>query len=129
MNIFVRLMSLVLLVSVLGAPLSSSQESEQPPQVTALQPDDAAVQEDEAAVQETFERGLRQYRNRGFQQALEEFNKVVAMKPDRADIHYLIGYCHLMLREYDLSLDAFSRSFDEMPNFDPRTIYQKPKPE
>ena len=122
MNTFVRLTPLVLLVSVLGAPLSSSQETEQPPQVTALQADDADVQE-------TFERGLRQYRNRGFRQALEEFNKVVAMKPDRADIHYLIGYCHLMLREYELSLDAFRRSFDEMPNFDPRTIYQKPKPE
>ncbi len=122
MNILVRLMPLVLLVSVLGTPLSSSQETEQPPQVTALQADDAAVQE-------TFERGLRQYRNRGFRQALEEFNKVVGMKPDRADVHYLIGYCHLMLREYELSLEAFRRSFDEMPNFDPRTIYQKPKPE
>ncbi len=122
MNTLVRLMPLVLLVSVLGAPLSSSQETEQPPQVTALRADDADVQE-------TFERGLRQYRNRGFRQALEEFNKVVAMKPDRAEVHYLIGYCHLMLREYELSLEAFRRSFDEMPNFDPRTIYQKPKPE
>ena len=90
--------------------------------MTALQPDDTAVQE-------TFERGLRQYRNRGFRQALDEFNQVVAMKPDRADAHYLIGYCHIMLRQYEPALEAFRRAFDEMPNFDPRTIYQKPKPE
>jgi tetratricopeptide (TPR) repeat protein len=120
-------MPLVLLLSVLGTSLAPSQETE-PPTVTTLQEDSAVVQDD-AAVQEAFERGLRQYRNRGFRPALEELNKVVAMKPDRADAHYLIGYCHLMVREYGPALEAFRRCFDEMPNFDPRTIYQKPKPE
>jgi tetratricopeptide (TPR) repeat protein len=88
-----------------------------------------ALEADDAVVGETFDRALRQYRNRGFRQALEELNKVVAVKPDRADAHYLIGYSHLMLREYEQSLDAFRRCFDEMPGFDPRTIYQRPKSE
>jgi tetratricopeptide (TPR) repeat protein len=77
-------------------------------------------------VAETYSRGLSVYRNRRYQDALDEFRKVAAAEPDRADIHYLIGYCHLMLRQYEQSLAAFRQSFSNDPNFDPRSIYQLP---
>ena len=72
-----------------------------------------------------YERGLRLYRSRSFREALTNFTGVAQAEPDRADVHYLIGYCHLMLKEFQQSLDAFQRSFDSDPEFDPRTIYQK----
>ena len=76
-------------------------------------------------VAESYTRGLEIYRNRRYQEALDEFIKVAAAEPDRADVHYLIGYCHLMLRDYDQSLEAFRLSFERDPAFDPRIIYQE----
>ena len=103
----------LLLVSL---PIAQAQEQE----AASEQP---AVAE-EPIVNESFERGLRLYRNRDFRQALEEFAKVIEVQPDRGDAHYLIGYAHLMLKEFQASLDAFRRAFEEDPNLDPRTIYK-----
>ena len=44
--------------------------------------------------------------------------------PDRADVLYLEGYCHYVLKHFQNSLDAFRRSFAVNPVFDPRGIYQ-----
>jgi len=77
-------------------------------------------------VAESYTRGLSDYRNRQYQEAMEEFTKVAAAEPDRADVHYLIGYCHLMLRQYEQSLAEFRLSFAKDPRFDPRSIYQQP---
>jgi tetratricopeptide (TPR) repeat protein len=99
-----------------------------PPSALAQEQEAASEQPtvaDEPAANESFERGLRLYRNRDFRQALEEFNRVIDVQPDRGDAHYLIGYAHLMLKEFQASLDAFRRAFEENPNLDPRTIYQK----
>ena len=82
---------------------------------------------EDPAIQESLERGLRLYRNRNFEQALKELNRVVEAKSDHADVYYLIGYCHLMQRDFQQSLDAFRRSFAENPNLDPGTIYQRQK--
>ena len=97
-------------------PAARAQEQE----VASEQP---AVAE-EPVPDPSFERGLRLYRNRDYRQALEEFAKVIETQPDRGDAHYLIGYSHLMLKEFQASLDAFRRAFEEDPNLDPRTIYK-----
>lgn len=101
---------------LINLPAALAQEQE----VASEQPAVAA----EPVANESFERGLRSYRNRDYRQALEEFARVIEMQPDRGDAHYLIGYSHLMLKEFQASLDAFRRAFEEDPNLDPRTIYQ-----
>ncbi|MFQ5790718.1 MAG: tetratricopeptide repeat protein [Acidobacteriota bacterium] len=86
-----------------------------------------AIAQEPASPNAAFERALRLYRDRNFGQALEELSKVAELAPQRAEVHYLIGYCHLMRKEFEESLNAFRRAFDEDPNLDPRTIYQKSK--
>ena len=119
MNKKTHLLSIALLLFLVGLPLAEAQEQEQAAQETTVESQDPAIQE-------AFQRGLRLYRNRSFREALAEFNTVAEAQPARADVHYLIGYCHYMLKEFQRSVDAFRRSFEEDPNFDPRTIYQRP---
>lgn len=69
--------------------------------------------------------GLRHYRQRDFQSALSEFEKVTELAPWRADAFYLRGYCLMVLRNYEPSVEAFGRAFELDPAFDPRTIYQR----
>lgn len=75
-------------------------------------------------VADMMEQAKRQYRNGRFQAALSDLMRVTEEAPDRADAFYLIGYCHLMMRQYPESLNAFARAFELDPEFDPRTIYQ-----
>ena len=109
-------------VLILGSGLSPAraqgqEQAVQEPTVQTLDP----------AAEESFTRGLRLYRNRNFREAMGEFSQVSESQPDRADVHYLIGYCHLMLKEFGPSVDAFRRSFDKDPEFDPRMIYKNRK--
>ena len=101
---------------LISPPASLAQEQEAASEQPAIA--------DEPVANESFERGLRLYRNRDYRQALEEFARVIETQPDRGDTHYLIGYAHLMLKEFQASLDAFRRAFEEDPNLDPRTIYK-----
>lgn len=78
-------------------------------------------------VEEAMEEAKRQYRNGNYQAAIAELTRVTDEAPDRADAFYLIGYSHLMLREYPESVDAFARAFELDPMLDPRSIYQ-PRP-
>jgi tetratricopeptide (TPR) repeat protein len=76
-------------------------------------------------VEATMERAKRLYRSGNYRGAIDELSKALDADPSRADAHYLVGYSHLMLREYPESVEAFSRAFAADPNFDPRTIYQR----
>ena len=99
-----------------ATPAWAQEQTEQEPAVETAQPE----------IQPDYERGLRLYRNRSFREALTTFTDFAQAEPERADVHYLIGYCHLELKEFPQSVDAFQRSFEIDPEFDPRTIYQKP---
>ncbi len=77
------------------------------------------------SVNQAMDEGKRQYRNGDYQAAISELTRVTDEAPDRADAFYLIGYAHLMLRQYPDSVDAFARAFQLNPTFDPRTIYQR----
>ncbi len=85
----------------------------------------AAAQED---AQSSMDQAKRHYRNRDFRAAATELMKTVELDPTRADALYLLGYSHLMLREYSEAVEAFSRAFTADPTFDPRTIFQKREP-
>lgn len=76
-----------------------------------------------------MERAKRLYRSANYRGALEELSSALAARPDRADALYLTGYSHLMLRQYSESVEAFRRAFQADPSFDPRTIYQRRRPE
>jgi tetratricopeptide (TPR) repeat protein len=75
--------------------------------------------------QASMEQAKRLYRNRDYRAAATELARTVELDPTRADALYLLGYSHLMLREYPEAVEAFSRAFQADPTFDPRTIYQK----
>jgi Tfp pilus assembly protein PilF len=123
----IRLLSAVLLSTLLGAALTLGQEppspqQEEPP--AAPEPEALAQESTSAATTESWERGLRYYRNRNFSQALQELNLVAEADPNRADVLYLMGYCHYILKHFEDSLNAFRRTFEVDPDFDPRGIYQ-----
>ena len=46
------------------------------------------------------EQAKRLYRNDNYRGTIEALASLVDMDPIRADALYLVGYCHLMLREY-----------------------------
>jgi len=99
----VPVLSLALCVVLLACPFAFTQEGV-----------DAAMDE-----------AKRQYRNANYQAAIGELTRVTDDAPDRADAFYLIGYSHLMLRQYPESIDAFARAFQVEPTLDPRSIYQR----
>ncbi len=80
-------------------------------------------------VEGAMDEGKRQYLNGNYQAAIGELTRVIDEAPDRADAFYLIGYAHLMLRQYPESVDAFARAFQLDPTLDPRSIYQRRSPE
>ena len=81
-----------------------------------------AAQED---AQASMDQAKRHYRNKDYRGAVSELTKTVELDPTRADALYLLGYSHLMLRQYSEAVDDFSRAFKADPTLDPRTIYQK----
>lgn len=79
----------------------------------------------ETAEVDMMSEAKRQYRNGNYQAAIGELTRVTDEAPDRADAFYLMGYAHLMLREYPESVEAFARAFQLDPTLDPRSIYQR----
>lgn len=79
--------------------------------------------------QASMEQAKRHYRNRDYRAAITELTRTIELDPTRADALYLLGYSHVMLREYAEAVEAFGRAFAADPTFDPRTIYQKPAEE
>ena len=124
----IRLLTAFSVAILLGAPLTFGQEEtpQEPPSTPeqAEAPPQPEPQTSTTASTEAYERGLRHYRNRNFTQALQELGQVSQADPDRADVLYLMGYCHYVLKHFQDSLDAFRRSFEVDPDFDPRGIYQ-----
>ncbi len=86
----------------------------------------AFAQED---VETAMDEAKKQYRSGNYQAAISELTRVTDEAPDRADAFYLVGYSHLMLRQYPESVDAFAQAFQLDPTLDPRTIYQRRSPE
>lgn len=137
-----RWLSAVLVSTVLGAPVLAQeppqpppeeeeppsqppQEEEPPAAMEQMEPEPpAASTPSPLGASEAYQRGLRAYRNRNFSLALEEFDVVLQAEPDRADVYYLVGYSHYMLKHFQDSLDAFRLAFELNPELDPRGIYQ-----
>jgi Flp pilus assembly protein TadD len=72
-----------------------------------------------------MDQAKRHYRNRDYRAAVAELTRTVELDPTRADALYLLGYSHVMLRQYPQAVEAFGRAFAADPEFDPRTIYQR----
>ena len=126
----IRLLTAFSVATLLGAPLTLGQEEtrQEPPTASmpaeAPPPPEPLSQNTDTASTEAYARGLRHYRNRNFTEALQELGHVSQTEPDRADVFYLMGYCHYVLKHFEDSLDAFRRTFEVDPDFDPRGIYQ-----
>ena len=126
----IRLLTAFSVATLLGAPLTLGQEEtpQEPPsameQADALPQAETPAQVSGMASTEAYDRGLRHYRNRNFTQALEELGQVSQAEPGRADVLCLMGYCHYVLKHFEDSMDAFRRTFEVNPDFDPRGIYQ-----
>jgi tetratricopeptide (TPR) repeat protein len=137
-----RWLSAILVSTLPGAPLALAQEPPAPPAAEQPEPPPvppqptepaeptnqdqppAATTPSSAAASDAYQRGLTAYRNRNFSQALQEFAAVLEAEPDRADVHYLMGYSHYMLKHFQDSLDSFRLAFELDPELDPRGIYQ-----
>jgi tetratricopeptide (TPR) repeat protein len=109
----------------LPASFAVAQEQEQEQEQEQVQ---VQVQDIQDASMASMEEGKRLYRRGDYRAAIDALSAVVTENPERAEAHYLIGYAHLMLREFAPSVEAFSRAFVANPSLDPRTIYGRPAP-
>jgi len=61
-----------------------------------------------AAAQEgDFQKGLSYYKQKQYQRAIEEFEKIVQQIPDYESGHRILGDCYLQTREYDKAVESF----------------------
>jgi len=75
--------------------------------------------------EDAYERGLDLYRKRSFRAAIVEFDKILEVEPNRAEVQYLKGYCQYMLKDFTEAVETFGRAFQADPTLDPRTIYKR----
>ena len=89
----------------------------------------AAAQSPQADSEAAMSRAKQLYRNRDFRGAISQLETVIELDPERAEALYLLGYSHLMLRDYSEAVNDFARAFEADPTLDPRTIYRRRAPE
>ena len=87
----------------------------------------APVPADRAATMESgsLDGAMRLYRQRRYESAIAEFEKIVAADPKNAAAYYFMGYAHYVMKHHQDALAAFAKAFEADPNFDPRPYYRR----
>jgi len=91
------------------------------PVVTAA-PAPGAVERDKAKAH--YEQGEKYYRQGEFQNALDEYKKVLEYV-DSAEMYYNIGQCYRMLKEFEKALFFYRRYLSHVPNAPNREVVEK----
>ena len=65
------------------------------------------------------------YRQKRYQAAITEFERVIAADPKNAPAYYFLGYAHYVMKHHSEALAAFAKAFEADPAFDPRPYFRK----
>lgn len=68
---------------------------------------------------EAFRAGMRAYERGQWNSVINFMEQVLAIQPDAADAHYMIGEAHRFLGEYNQALQSYNRALDTNPDFAP----------
>ena len=71
-----------------------------------------------------FNAAMRLYKQKRYNEAIAEFQKVVDADPGNAAAHYMMGYAHYVLDHHSEALAAFAKAFEANPAFDPRPYFR-----
>jgi tetratricopeptide (TPR) repeat protein len=69
--------------------------------------------------------GMRLYRQKRYQQAIDEFNKVLQTEPNNAAAYYFSGYAHYVMGHHPEAIASFKKAFEADPSFDPRPYFRR----
>ena len=72
-----------------------------------------------------FDSAMHLYRQKRYQDAIAEFEKIVAADPKNAAAYYFMGYAHYIKGHHQEALAAFAKAFEADPAFDPRPYYRR----
>ena len=72
-----------------------------------------------------FDAAMRLYKQKRYNDAIAEFQKIVDAEPTNAAAHYMMGYAHYILDHHADSLAAFAKAFEADPAFDPRPLFRR----
>lgn len=73
----------------------------------------------------TMEQGMRLYRQRRYESAIAEFNRVLQSEPNNAAAHYFSGYAHYAMKHHPEAIASFKKAFQADPSFDPRPYFRR----
>jgi TolA-binding protein len=71
-----------------------------------------------------FNAAMRLYKQKRYNEAIAEFQKVVNADPGNAAAHYMMGYAHYVLDHHSEALAAFAKAFEANPAFDQRPYFR-----
>ena len=109
-----RKLVLPLLLIVLFIGSATAQEA-------AQQAEPAAA----AAQSGDFDAAMRLYKQKRYNDAIAEFQKIVDAEPTNAAAHYMMGYAHYVLDHHSEAQAAFAKAFQADPAFDPRPYFRR----
>lgn len=66
--------------------------------------------------EQLFHQGETAYRNGGYAKAIDLFTQVLAADPDHLNAYLQRGFCHSLLREYDLAVADFTDVIQRKPD-------------
>jgi TolA-binding protein len=89
-------------------------------QETAPQTEPAA-----AAQSGNFDTAMRLYKQKRYNDAIAEFQRVVDADSKNAAAYYMMGYAHYVLDHHADALAAFAKAFEADPAFDPRPYFRR----
>jgi TolA-binding protein len=78
-----------------------------------------------AAQSGNFDAAMRLYKQKRYNDAIAEFQRVVDSDPKNAAAHYMMGYAHYVLDHHADALAAFAKAFEADPAFDPRPYFRR----
>lgn len=108
---------------VLGffSPLFAQEATQQEQQEQQAQP---LAEEKPAVSAGDFDVAMKQYRQRRYGRAVEEFQRVIDSDPANAAAYYFMGYAHYVMGHHQEALAAFKKCFETDPKFDPRPFWR-----
>ena len=72
-----------------------------------------------------FDAAMRLYKQKRYNDAIAEFQKIVDAEPKNAAAYYMMGYAHYVLDHHADAQAAFAKAFEANPAFDPRPYFRR----
>lgn len=118
MNRIILFLTVIVVFTIPGLVVAQNQPQSQPAT-------DLKTSAPEMPAAGTMEQGMRLYRQRRYERAIAEFDRVLQNDPNHAAAHYFSGYAHYAMKHYPEAIASFKKAFQADPNFDPRPYFRR----